>query len=662
MEGLSKIIKGLSRSSTSPHGSSCLKDNPTPQQYSLSSTRNRSSSSDGLNSPSTPAVGSPQCRRKWSLSSDSIKCDCEGGVQRADDFEAETAPGSSSSSTCVFYTIHTTTTSRQDALPPSSSRPYRQQERSASLPRRLKRRVIWSAKMLHKASKATNSASAAPTAGPQAPPSNGPAAYSFTGCEQQQQQLAQQFSPSCSPAANQPLLTTANGAPSKSSNSTPATQPVPLAMQQLQSHSSSDSAGNSTTAIAANSSSSNTLPHSSLKSACLQILRATSARSSSSSDSSSVCSGHCQPLPLPAQAAAPSVDDDSTLQGRWQGSTTAGQPQSYRQCSLHPDGHEPEIQPWSDGSDEDSLSGHGQSTAAASAAAAMAHPGRHDHTSSSHEEADRMDVDSLFDNSLPRSDSFTTTCYNTSKGQKVAVVRLGSVITSVFVREPTGEVWECPPDQVIIPETHHTQPATSHNPQPHSTLAAAAAAQHCSSSTVLTAEAAAKLYVSMNGGKASTHTHRNASAAGSADSSFSSRNSSSSLSPRHHSQCSTGTAGTPATHLHSVTEASTARGAGMTTNPTSSHRNRSKGGVHAWGLQSVFSYVKSSFRVWQQQRKLQKQCQAAAYIDAIDDAAHVAMRVAGCHSFVLPRYWPDSARKAVRQQRRLRVLLTAYKA
>jgi hypothetical protein len=68
---------------------------------------------------------------------------------------------------------------------------------------------------------------------------------------------------------------------------------------------------------------------------------------------------------------------------------------------------------------------------------------------------------------------------------------------------------------------------------------------------------------------------------------------------------------------------------------------------------------------WRQQCKVQQlllQRQAAAYLEELDHAARLSMRLAGCGSFVLPRHWSDSARKQATEQRRLRVLLAAYRA
>jgi hypothetical protein len=65
--------------------------------------------------------------------------------------------------------------------------------------------------------------------------------------------------------------------------------------------------------------------------------------------------------------------------------------------------------------------------------------------------------------------------------------------------------------------------------------------------------------------------------------------------------------------------------------------------------------------LWQQ-RKVQQQRQAAAYLEELDEAARLSMRLAGCDSFVLPRHWSASARKQAKEQRRLRVLLAAYRA
>jgi hypothetical protein len=45
----------------------------------------------------------------------------------------------------------------------------------------------------------------------------------------------------------------------------------------------------------------------------------------------------------------------------------------------------------------------------------------------------------------------------------------------------------------------------------------------------------------------------------------------------------------------------------------------------------------------------------------LDDAARKAVRLAGCQSFILPHHWTDGAKREAREQRRLRVILAAYR-
>jgi hypothetical protein len=74
----------------------------------------------------------------------------------------------------------------------------------------------------------------------------------------------------------------------------------------------------------------------------------------------------------------------------------------------------------------------------------------------------------------------------------------------------------------------------------------------------------------------------------------------------------------------------------------------------------VLAAAKARLTEWRQARKAQQQAQAAAYWQELDEAAHLAVRLAGCQSFVLPRNWPQGARQQVQEQRRLRVLLATY--
>jgi hypothetical protein len=77
---------------------------------------------------------------------------------------------------------------------------------------------------------------------------------------------------------------------------------------------------------------------------------------------------------------------------------------------------------------------------------------------------------------------------------------------------------------------------------------------------------------------------------------------------------------------------------------------------------SMLASLISRIREWRKQRKEQQQRQAAAYLEELEQGARLAMRLAGCHSFVLPRHWSGSARAQAKEQRRLRVLLAACKA
>jgi hypothetical protein len=64
--------------------------------------------------------------------------------------------------------------------------------------------------------------------------------------------------------------------------------------------------------------------------------------------------------------------------------------------------------------------------------------------------------------------------------------------------------------------------------------------------------------------------------------------------------------------------------------------------------------------LWQSERESQ-QSRAAAYVAMVDEQAQEAILQAGCRSSALPHNWPAGARKAVEQQRRLRVVLTAHR-
>jgi hypothetical protein len=64
--------------------------------------------------------------------------------------------------------------------------------------------------------------------------------------------------------------------------------------------------------------------------------------------------------------------------------------------------------------------------------------------------------------------------------------------------------------------------------------------------------------------------------------------------------------------------------------------------------------------LWQSDRESQ-QSRVAAYVAKVDEEAQEAIFQAGCRSTTLPHNWPAGARKAVEQQRRLRVVLKAHR-
>lgn len=288
------------------------------------------------------------------------------------------------------------------------------------------------------------------------------------------------------------------------------------------------------------------------------------------------------------------------------------------------------------------------------------------------------------------SSSFTTTCYSTIKGQKVVVVRSGRVIVSVFVQEPSGEVWECPVDQVIIPASNgggggdgasgHQGVDTTSSSSNSRTIAAAVTAA-VGAAAPLSAQAAAKLVRCLNGGTRTAEcSNRAVKRVSSTNSMPCSTADSGRMRPGSSAYCSAGCRQTGSitgscrccTTEQPYSATPGASGSVPVCNCNSSSRSsNATTGSHACGWDSNTSSTDTRwpffgllFALPKAERQLRQaaksRCAASAYIDSLDAAAHEAIRGAGCDSFVLPRYW--SRPKDVQQQRRLRVLLLAYRA
>jgi hypothetical protein len=262
----------------------------------------------------------------------------------------------------------------------------------------------------------------------------------------------------------------------------------------------------------------------------------------------------------------------------------------------------------------------------------------------------------LFSDNPPRiTSSFTTKVYTSNQGQKVAVVRAGNIVMAAFVKEPSGEVWECDPGQVTFKGNSSSQTQT------------AAASTECAAggkqlTRLLTADAAARVYHALNRSGSSNSTggsRRHAIGCGSCISSASGALSSSGLSgsssnsTRFNGDKSAG--GMPGASSSTAFDHGSVPGASCST-PSKEQQQQQRRSL------GLFAFLTSRVTEWRQQRMVQQQRQAAAYLEELEEAAHQAMRLAGCHSFVLPRHWSDSARKQAQEQRRLRVLLTAYRA
>lgn len=303
-------------------------------------------------------------------------------------------------------------------------------------------------------------------------------------------------------------------------------------------------------------------------------------------------------------------------------------------------------------------------------------------------------------------DDFTTTLHNSSAGQKVAVVRVGGAITAVFIKEQSGEVWECSPNQITFPSSTsgstHAAAAAAGSAPPTSAHSAAGARVSTTGSTTLTAEAAHKLYRSLNRSSSSLSrggAHNSSSGAGSHSAAggrgslggcgHRSGSSAGSISRGGtHRDGSTGggsngsgrKGSSPGSHLdlwhthgHDTHAAADASAAALgyccsqhTPCSVGQHQHQAADiptGKRATdkGAFSIVKGVKKLVVQWQQRRLERQQRRAAAYVEGLDDAARKAVRLAGCQSFILPHHWTDGAKREAREQRRLRVILAAYR-
>jgi hypothetical protein len=229
-------------------------------------------------------------------------------------------------------------------------------------------------------------------------------------------------------------------------------------------------------------------------------------------------------------------------------------------------------------------------------------------------------------------------------------VRAGNIIMAAFVKEPSGEVWECDADQDTFTGGSASQTQTT------------AAGTECAAggeglTGLLTADAAARVYHALNRSGSSSNSggsrrHGCGSCISNISGAFPSSNSSNSWSNSFKSA-----GGMPGAYSNTASSNGSVSGVSC-----SSHSSTTSKQQQRQQRLRIFAFLTSRITAWREQRMVQQQRQAAAYLEELEEAAHQAMRLAGCQSFVLPRHWTDSARKQAEQQRRLRVLLTAYRA